>query len=81
MTFASSTTGAMQINVIQFGSFGCARTTTKMIRQISGQELSGAGVVSLRSKTFTEEEKYCIATVKRALLEGEKEIHRRLRLK
>ena len=34
MTFASSTTGAMQINVIQFGSFGCARTTTKMIRQI-----------------------------------------------
>ena len=51
------------------------------VYQISGQELSGAGVVSLRSKTFTEEEKYCIATVKRALLEGEKEIHRRLRLK
>lgn len=22
----------MQINVIQFGSFGCARTATKMIR-------------------------------------------------
>lgn len=51
------------------------------VYQISGQELSSAGVVSLRSKTFTEEEKYCIATVKRALLEGEKEIHRRLRLK
>ena len=51
------------------------------VYQISGQEVSSAGVVSLRSKTFTEEEKYCIAMVKRALLEGEKEIHRRLRLK
>lgn len=51
------------------------------VYQVSGQEISSAGVVSLRSKTFTEEEKYCIAMVKRALLEGEKEIHRRLRLK
>ena len=31
--------------------------------------------------SFTEEEKYCIAMVKMELLEGEKEIHRRLRLK
>lgn len=49
------------------------------VYQISGQELSSAGVISLHSKTFTEEEKYCIMSIKRALLEGEKEIHRQLR--
>ena len=44
---------------------------------IEGQEPSSCGVVSLRSKTFTEEEKFCIAAIKRSLLEGEKEIIKR----
>ena len=46
------------------------------VYQISGQELSTAGVISLHAKTLTEEERYCISVIKRALLEGEKGVHR-----
>ena len=44
------------------------------VYQVSGQELSPAGVISLNTKILSAEERYCISAIKRALLEGEEEI-------
>ena len=40
----------MQINVIQFGSFGCARTATKMIRHTNAH----INVVLMKISSFVE---------------------------
>ncbi len=46
--------------------------------QISDVEYSSAGVVYLRNRKFSKEEKYCTSCIRRALLAGEEEIIKRL---
>lgn len=46
--------------------------------QISEDEYSSAGVVYLRSRTFSKEENHCISCIKGALMAGEEEILDRL---
>ena len=44
---------------------------------IKGEETSSCGVAYLHNKIFSEEEKCCIALIRRALREGEKKIMQR----
>ena len=47
--------------------------------QIGDKNCSSAGVIRLRGKKLLEEEKYCISCIKKAMMEGEQEILKRIR--
>lgn len=47
--------------------------------QISDKDYSAAGVIRMRGRKLLEEEKYCISCIKKAMLEGEQEILKRIR--
>lgn len=47
--------------------------------QISDKDYSTAGVIRIRGRKLLEEEKYCISCIKKAMMEGEQEILKRIR--
>lgn len=62
--------------IVALGHLPYIKNGTKLkAYRIIGNELSAAGLVSLKSKSFSAFERYCIEVINRALLEGEKEIY------
>lgn len=65
--------------IVAFGHLAFLNQREKLrFYQISEEDFSFAGVIYLRGKVLLEEERYCIACIKKALQEGEQQLLRRL---